>query len=191
MFTQADALLATVTAAIVCPRNLCLKSSNTVQLVHFTYNRLEPRKLNAHFLLLFVVPSLLSAALHRSFSTIPVAILQIFGIFTLSLLTSITLYRLSPIHPLAKFPGPLIGRVTSLWLSYKALGGKRYLYFKYLHDHYGPYVRVGMTFAIVLMTESDKYQVRTLCLLRMQIPFFQFWVQRVGHEVQVRLISWP
>ena len=101
------------------------------------------------------------------------------------------LYRLSPIHPLAKFPGPLISRVTSLWLCYKALGGRRYLYFKELHDHYGPYVRVGMTFVIVLMTESDKYQAQTLCLLQMQIPFFQSWVQRVGHEVQVRLTAWP
>ena len=94
-------------------------------------------------------------------------------------------------HPLAKFPGPLIGRVTSLWLSYKALEGKRYLYFKDLHDRYGPYVRVGMTFAIVLRTESGKYQGQTLCLLRMQIPFFRSWVQRVGHEVHVCLITWP
>ncbi|KAF8205675.1 cytochrome P450, partial [Mycena galopus ATCC 62051] len=60
-----------------------------------------------------------------------------------SLGLSITAYRLSPFHPLAQYPGPAIGKVTKLWGVWKAAYGHKYLYFKELHDKYGPYVRTG------------------------------------------------
>ncbi|KAJ7624327.1 cytochrome P450 [Mycena polygramma] len=71
----------------------------------------------------------------------------LFGIHYTVFLGSLSLatvaYRLSPLHPLAQYPGPAIGKATKLWSLYLAFGGQRYLYHKKLHDKYGPYVRTG------------------------------------------------
>ncbi|KAJ7805620.1 cytochrome P450 [Mycena olivaceomarginata] len=40
---------------------------------------------------------------------------------------SIAVYRLSPFHPLAQYPGPAIGKVTKLWSVWKAAQGYKYL----------------------------------------------------------------
>ncbi|EMD40439.1 hypothetical protein CERSUDRAFT_91160 [Gelatoporia subvermispora B] len=53
------------------------------------------------------------------------------------------LYRISPFHPLAKFPGPLINKVTSLRLAHVVWTGKRHLYIYGLHEKYGKVVRTG------------------------------------------------
>ena len=52
------------------------------------------------------------------------------------------LYRLT-IHPLAKYPGPLLGRITGWYSVYKAWTGERHLDFYNLHQQYGPIVRYG------------------------------------------------
>jgi hypothetical protein len=52
-------------------------------------------------------------------------------------------YRLSPIHPLAAFPGPIINRVTALKLAHIVYSGKRYLVIKDMHQKYGKFVRTG------------------------------------------------
>ncbi|KAJ6497914.1 cytochrome P450 [Mycena vulgaris] len=52
-------------------------------------------------------------------------------------------YRLSPLHPLAEFPGPLINRITSFRLAYIVYTGKRHLEIAKLHDQYGVFVRTG------------------------------------------------
>ncbi|KAF7336095.1 Cytochrome P450 [Mycena venus] len=50
---------------------------------------------------------------------------------------------LSPFHPLAKFPGPLLSRITKFWLAYVVYTGKRHLEIAKLHDQYGTFVRTG------------------------------------------------
>jgi cytochrome P450 len=52
-------------------------------------------------------------------------------------------YRLSPFHPLAAFPGPLINRITALKLAHIVYSGKRFLIIKDLHRKYGKFVRTG------------------------------------------------
>ncbi|KAJ7766759.1 cytochrome P450, partial [Mycena metata] len=64
-------------------------------------------------------------------------------VFLASLSLSIALYRLSPFHPLAEYPGPAPNKVTKIWGLWNAWGGHQYLYHKRLHDIYGPYVRTG------------------------------------------------
>jgi len=59
------------------------------------------------------------------------------------LVVSAVLYRLSPLHPLAKFPGPLINRITSLRLVQIVATGKRYEIINDLHKQYGVAVRTG------------------------------------------------
>ncbi|TFK53969.1 cytochrome P450 [Heliocybe sulcata] len=52
-------------------------------------------------------------------------------------------YRLSPLHPLSRFPGPLLYKVTGLKLAHTASTGKRHLIIADLHKKYGIFVRTG------------------------------------------------
>jgi len=57
--------------------------------------------------------------------------------------TSVAVYRLSPLHPLAKFPGPISYKVSSLRLAQVVLSGRRHTTIQDLHNRYGPFVRIG------------------------------------------------
>ncbi|KLO05397.1 cytochrome P450 [Schizopora paradoxa] len=65
--------------------------------------------------------------------------LEFYAFLSLSIIS----YRLSPFHRLYSFPGPLICRVTKLWVAYIAYSGQYHRYLKELHDTYGDFVRVG------------------------------------------------
>jgi cytochrome P450 len=54
----------------------------------------------------------------------------------------VAIYRLT-IHPLAKYPGPLLGCVTDWYSVYHAWKGTRHLDFYRLHKRYGEVVRYG------------------------------------------------
>ncbi|TAQ91634.1 hypothetical protein B7494_g39 [Chlorociboria aeruginascens] len=55
---------------------------------------------------------------------------------------SIIIYRLG-FHPLARYPGPLLGRLTDWYSIYHAWKGDRPLDFYRLHQKYGQFVRFG------------------------------------------------
>ncbi|KAJ6534585.1 cytochrome P450 [Mycena vulgaris] len=67
----------------------------------------------------------------------------VFGIHVFSALGSALCYRLSPWHPLARFLGPFLWRISSLRLVQISLRGKRYIVLDDLHHKYGPFVRIG------------------------------------------------
>lgn len=70
-------------------------------------------------------------------SILPVAAhLGVFGL-------SVIMYRLSPFHPLAAFPGPWVNKVTSLRLVYITYSGRRHIVVDGLHQEYGKFVRTG------------------------------------------------
>ena len=101
--------------------------------------------------LLVVLPTLLSSPL--SFHVrwpIPLAFAA-YG----SLLVLFTLaYRLSPLHPLAKYPGPAIAKTSKWWTAYLGGKGDLHRYGKDLHDRYGDIVRVG--WSIVFYCSSSR-----------------------------------
>lgn len=68
---------------------------------------------------------------------------NVFGLFWLTLASSILVYRLSPWHPLANYPGPLICKITKFHLAFLSLKGKQHIYYVKLHQKYGDVVRVG------------------------------------------------
>ena len=47
------------------------------------------------------------------------------------------------LHPLSHVPGPILPKITSLWLHYHAYIGDEASTIHGLHAHYGPYVRVA------------------------------------------------
>lgn len=66
-------------------------------------------------------------------------------LFFATLFVSIVVYRLSPFHPLAKYPGPIVCKISQLYAVLVYSGGKAHHYRKSLHDQYGPIVRIGTT----------------------------------------------
>lgn len=59
------------------------------------------------------------------------------------LLLGRSVYRGSRLHGLGAVPGPLLPRLTSLWLNYHAFIGDECAAVHDLHDGYGPIVRTG------------------------------------------------
>ncbi|KAI9684838.1 MAG: hypothetical protein M1820_010871 [Bogoriella megaspora] len=57
-------------------------------------------------------------------------------------IATVIVYRLA-FHPLASFPGPLLGRITDWYSVYHAWTGTRHLSIFELHQKYGPIVRYG------------------------------------------------
>ena len=64
--------------------------------------------------LLLVVPAVGSRALIEGPSSNP-NLLRTYAIFYTTLISSVVFYRLSPFHPLAKYPGPVLAKVSNLW----------------------------------------------------------------------------
>jgi cytochrome P450 len=54
----------------------------------------------------------------------------------------VILYRLT-FHPLARYPGPFLAKITDIYLAYYAYKGSRHLAFHQAHLQYGQYVRLG------------------------------------------------
>ncbi|EJD43305.1 cytochrome P450 [Auricularia subglabra TFB-10046 SS5] len=104
--------------------------------VHLVFRRFEPWTPWIHLLLLLIVPSGVSYAAQLN----PLLSLSLFWA-TLAL--SIVIYRISPLHPLASFPGPLLEKVTMFRMAFISARGKRHHYIRDLHERYGAIVRIG------------------------------------------------
>ncbi|KAH8118801.1 high nitrogen upregulated cytochrome P450 monooxygenase 2 [Phellopilus nigrolimitatus] len=125
-----DSLLAVVASAIV---------------VHLIYKKYEPEPTSFFptFALLIAIPGVSSTLVSSHFSSGFVAYLSTFALFYASLLSSIITYRVSPWHPLARYPGPILAKISMFWLVRVIQTGKQHVALKSLHDQYGPYVRIG------------------------------------------------
>ncbi|KZT05810.1 cytochrome P450 [Laetiporus sulphureus 93-53] len=64
-------------------------------------------------------------------------------LYMASALLSVVVYRLSPLHPLASYPGPRLWHVSNLCLTYVLFKGKHHHVLDELHRVYGPFVRIG------------------------------------------------
>lgn len=70
--------------------------------------------------------------------------IQIATSFLAGLYTTCILYRIGPLHPLNKFPGPFSARISSLWLCFQVSPQKQaHLTMLDIHQKYGKIVRVG------------------------------------------------
>lgn len=58
--------------------------------------------------------------------------------FLLIYVAGVVVYRLT-LHPLAKYPGPFLAKVTDIYLAYHAWKGDRHLEFYRCHEKYGVY----------------------------------------------------
>lgn len=116
------------------------------QIVHLVYKKYEiqPSSYLLTTLLLVCTPALSSTFLIPRYSSVLLAYVTGFGLFYSSLASSIVAYRLGPWHPLAKYPGPRLARISKWWAVYLVRSGSSHRVMKALHDKYGDWVRVGM-----------------------------------------------
>ncbi|KAL4246847.1 Cytochrome P450 superfamily protein [Abortiporus biennis] len=121
--TLRDAFLAIVLSAVI---------------VHLIFRRYEPTHTISLLALLLVYPTFLSVLL---WSWLPVA--STFATFYITLSLSIFTYRLSPLHPLSQYPGPVLCKLSKLCLYVNSRNGKQHLYIQSLHQKYGDIVRIG------------------------------------------------
>lgn len=89
---------------------------------------------------------ILLEAFHRNISWLAALTVssQIFSIYTLCLLASISIYRVF-FHRLRGFPGPVLASVSKLWHVAQCLDSKNHILLEKLHQEYGDFVRTGMT----------------------------------------------
>ncbi|KAG6877406.1 hypothetical protein C0993_007743 [Termitomyces sp. T159_Od127] len=112
-------------------------------LTHLIFKRTETHN-PVHLIgLLLGTPTLLTFLVARHSTSILSDAFITFATFWTTLSASIVLYRLSPFHPLAKYPGPLLCRVSKMYMALLSLGGKQHAYHLRLHEQYGDVVRVG------------------------------------------------
>lgn len=70
-------------------------------------------------------------------------LLKTFYLFYATLLSSIVLYRLSPWHPLAQYPGPILCKISKLYWALITQTGQQHKLLGALHERYGEIVRIG------------------------------------------------
>lgn len=113
---------------------------------HAVYKRREP--LPSTFLASLPLVFLAAASyaltqLHHSTIDTAVYAVQLLSLYLASLATSIAVYRLSPLHPLSRIPGPPLACLTQWYTTYYVARGTTRFKIKALHDHYGDLVRIG------------------------------------------------
>ena len=132
------------------------------QLVHQNFQKYEPESPGICAFLLLVVP-VVPGDFVQGASSVLGPLFRTYAIFYTTLILSVVSYRLSPFHPLAKYPGPTLAKVSKLWFvsihsgrmtrclvlmihrfkAYLGWQGKQYVHYRNLHKKYGDVVRVG------------------------------------------------
>ncbi|KAI0265871.1 high nitrogen upregulated cytochrome P450 monooxygenase 2 [Gloeopeniophorella convolvens] len=107
------------------------------------FKRFEPASKFPLLVLLILIPSILSYGLASSSASSSQGVAATFALYYTTILLSAATYRLSPWHPLAKYPGPSLAPLSKLWLAAVSVGGKQHVNLKRLHERYGDVVRIG------------------------------------------------
>ncbi|OCH88034.1 cytochrome P450 [Obba rivulosa] len=142
---------------------------NDAVCVHLVFKQNEPRSPLMHVSLLVVLPALLSTFLWNKYGAVP-SIYIAFTLFLAVLATSIVLYRLSPIHPLAHYPGPLPHKIMKLSFSWIVMQGQSHIYLQDLHECYRDIVRIGPNEVSIRNAEVVQHMLSTSGLPKILTP---------------------
>jgi hypothetical protein len=112
-----------------------------LQLAHLVSHHIPPASLTAFASVVLGVPIVLTVISQPASSIL--YFLKTTAIYLLTVGASITAYRLSPFHPLAKYPGPVLARVSRLWATQGVIRGYQHLESHELFTRYGDVVRTG------------------------------------------------
>lgn len=112
------------------------------------FKQYEPVKLPVLVALLVVAPGALVLHIEQHFTTAFGAVSTTYTAYWTLILIFTVLYRISPFHPLAKYPGPLGCRVSKIWFAYlTAREKKAHVYVRELHKKYkSDVIRIGTSY---------------------------------------------
>ena len=111
--------------------------------MYLIFKRYEPIFVRQHAVLLLAPPLVLAHAVLSAHYAYPRAVLAALALHLTTVAGATLLYRASPWHPLARYPGPFTHRLSKLVLAWTTRHGKQWLHVKALHDRYGDIVRIG------------------------------------------------
>ena len=116
-----------------------------MELAHQVLRKYETYNIGVHAVILFAPPILLtfftnSETVQR---TILLVLFRNLATYLTTLVLSVLVYRVSPIHPLARYPGPIGCKISKFWLGFICISGFQHKYIKSLHERYGDVVRIG------------------------------------------------
>ncbi|PPQ83271.1 hypothetical protein CVT25_004010 [Psilocybe cyanescens] len=112
--------------------------------LHLLFNKFERQYLHLlKFALLFSPLAPLYIILPHYRGIALNVVLTAYGTTYATLLMSLIIYRLSPIHPLWKYPGPVLAKCTKFWGVYHSSTGCIHHTLSDLHRYYGSVVRTG------------------------------------------------
>ncbi len=112
--------------------------------------------------------------------------------FQLMLISSILFYRLSPWHPLAQYPGPLLCKASKIYWLIATRNGNQHKVLAKLHKKYGDIVRTGVF--LFGFYYSDLFaSLKLHCLFKVQMkypsrthwPSTLLWVHQGSRRVNV------
>ena len=161
--------LPTIILALVTVADLYLTAGSdqrsfhlSPQLVHQFFQKYEPQSPGICAFLLLVIPAVVSGVFVQGASSTLSPLFRTYAIFYTSLILSTVSYRLSPFHPLARYPGPVLAKASKFWFvsingsalehsmlmlpmtkAYLGWQGKQHVHYRNLHKKYGDVVRVG------------------------------------------------
>lgn len=115
-----------------------------LQISYYLFKIYEPSTPLPVFVLLGIAPGVLVVVLQQHFNSFLSAFASIFLSYWSLLVIFIVAYRLSPFHPLARYPGPVLCKLSKGWIAYiSGVHGTTHLYVQKLHQQYGDVVRIG------------------------------------------------
>ncbi|TFY77232.1 hypothetical protein EWM64_g6780 [Hericium alpestre] len=122
---------------------LVLSSALLGVCTHVWLNRFEPVAPTKVLSVLLAASATILLLHNLSFAPSFLTIFTSYAAYLLSLTLSLVIYRLSPLHPLAKYPGPPIATLTDFWGAWQFWNGHQHTVTKALRDRYGPIIRVA------------------------------------------------
>ena len=150
MTIDRSTVLTVVLALVRCVEDIWVRDRTHwrhTQFSHQIFRIHETYYLSVHGLLLFGLPALVvlfSFWLESTPVDLPSLGSKVFGGYLLTLLLSVVTYRVSPWHPLARFPGPFLRPISHFVSAIIYISGNRSRRFAVLHGKYGDVVRTGM-----------------------------------------------
>ena len=118
-----------------------------MQAAHQVFRKYETYNIRFHAVVLFAPPILLTVVADYAQHTLSLhALFANSKIYLTTLALSVLVYRVSPVHPLARYPGPIGCKLSKFWMGFVCIPGFQHRYIKSLHERYGDVVRIGTCF---------------------------------------------
>lgn len=152
--------------------------------VHLIFKRDETHTLPRLVKLLLGVPASIHALFRHKSEHTALEFFKSLSFFYFMLGLSISLYRLSPWHPIAQYPGPLLCKISKIYWALVTRDGQQHKLLAVLHRQYGEIVRIGPNeVSIVNASAIDPLMGSP------GVPKGQFWEGRLPHNALSNLVG--